>query len=78
VPRSARSAAGFPAKGELSVGAEVARLDAVWGDGLSAVRAELGLLAASLQRASWARQELEKVNARLLSHASGALVGGLS
>lgn len=76
VPRP-RAAEGLPAKGELSVGAEVCRLDAVWGDGLSALRAELDLLASALQRASWARQNLERVNAQLLSHASGAVVGGL-
>lgn len=74
VPRP-RTTEGVPARGELSVGAEVARLEAVWGDGLSAVRAELDLLASALQRAAWARQNLERVNAQLLSHASGA-VGG--
>lgn len=72
VPRRAAGAAGVPALGPLSVGAEVARFEAVWGDGLAAVRAELGLLGSALQQASWARQDLERVNARILSHAASA------
>ncbi|GAA2498426.1 hypothetical protein GCM10009858_40990 [Terrabacter carboxydivorans] len=60
-----------PRGGECSVGAQVARFDEVWGDGLLAVRAELGLLASNLHRAAWARQDLERVTARLLSHAPG-------
>lgn len=60
---------GMPGLGALSVGAEVARFEAVWGDGLSAVRAELGLLASALQQAAWARQDLERANACILSHA---------
>lgn len=70
VPRPVDDAHGVPALGALSVGAEVARFEVVWGDGLSAVRAELGLLASALQQASLARQNLERVNARMLSHAS--------
>ena len=70
VPRRAAGAAGVPALGPLSVGAAVARFEAVWGDGLAAVRAELGLLGSALQRVSWARQDLERVNARMLLHAA--------
>lgn len=70
VPRALSPANGIPAVGELSVGAEAARFEAVWGDGLWALRAELGLLASALQRASWARQDLERVTAQLMSHAS--------
>lgn len=75
VPRPAGDLYGVPALGALSVGAEVARFEAVWGDGLSALRAELGLLASALQQASWARQDLEGVNARLLSHAPATPAG---
>ncbi|WP_374970583.1 hypothetical protein [Terrabacter sp. BE26] len=69
VPRPPTTAVGLAAGGQLSVGSEVSRFDAVWGDGLSAVRTELGLLASALQQASWARQRLERVSAQLLSRA---------
>lgn len=73
VPSTSSAAGGgaalSPRGGECSVGPEVARFDEAWGDGLLAVRAELGLLASHLQQAAWARQALERVTARLLSHA---------
>lgn len=76
VPRPATGTTRPPARTELSVWATVERFDAVWGDGLAAVRTELGLLASALQQSSWARQDLERVNARLMSHAAGAALGG--
>ena len=82
VPRRPSPVNGIPVVGELSVGTEVARLGAVWGDGLWALRAELGLLASALQRASWARQDLERVTAQLISdgpcssQAAAPAVGG--
>ncbi len=78
VPRPVAAATGMPGQGPLSVAAEAARFDAVWGDALAAVRAELGLLASALQRASWARQSVERMNAQLLSHAEPAAAVSLA
>jgi hypothetical protein len=77
VPRPATGVPRAPASTALSVWTTVERFDAVWGDGLAAVRAELGLLASALQQASWARQDLERASARLMSHAGGVALGGL-
>ncbi|GAA2031327.1 hypothetical protein GCM10009740_21400 [Terrabacter terrae] len=68
VPRPPTTVFGSAAGRDPSVSSEVSRFEAVWGDGLSAVRSELGLLATALQQASWTRQNLERVSAQLLSH----------
>ncbi|MEW1952883.1 hypothetical protein [Terrabacter sp. NPDC080008] len=73
VPRASRT--NLSGQGALSVAAEAAHFDAIWGDGLSALRAELGLLASALHRASWARRNVERVNAQLLSHAGPVFAG---
>jgi len=77
VPRPVAGVPRAPEGTELSIWATVEGFDAVWGDGLAAVRTELGLLASALQQASWARQDLERASARLMSHAGGVALGGL-
>ena len=75
VPRPPTKVFGSAAGRGLSVSPEVSRFEAVWGDGLSAMRCELALLATALQQASWARQDLERVSAQLLSQVSTTSAG---